>query len=106
MATIEFEYLYATDCQIATYTGLVDRKRSPKHEITRARSIAIRMLGVCSTLDLENVPGAHRQTRVIEILKRAKGSAGASTEGYGDIASALDDYVTNPIPSSPRPPGA
>lgn len=82
--------MYATDCQLATYMGLIDRKRSPKSEISRAKNISIRMLGVCSTFKMDEVPGAHRQSRVLEIL------AGAPVAG--GIESSLAAYVAKYYP--------
>ena len=56
--TLENEYAYATECQLATLSGLLLVKRSPKSEISRQRSICLRMLRVCR--DMTSIEWGHK----------------------------------------------
>jgi hypothetical protein len=48
--TLETEYAYATECQLATLEGLKSRKSSAKSEIARQEAICSRMLRICRSL--------------------------------------------------------
>lgn len=68
---LEDEYAYATECNLATLSGLMGRKRSPKCEIDRQTSICAHMLTVCRRLYLtiEWTSGPHHHYgRAAEIL--------------------------------------
>jgi hypothetical protein len=41
------EFAYATECNLATLSGLLLKKRSPKNEIERQTNICLRMLVWC-----------------------------------------------------------
>ena len=45
--TLANEYAYATECQLATLSGLLGKKSSAKSEIKRQANICLRMLGIC-----------------------------------------------------------
>jgi len=44
---LEDEYAWAAECNLATLSGLMGRKRSPKCEIDRQTSICHHMVTVC-----------------------------------------------------------
>jgi hypothetical protein len=51
--TLANEYAYATECALATLSGLVCKKSTAKSEIRRQRSICLRQLGICQTFKSE-----------------------------------------------------
>lgn len=72
---LEDEYAWATECQLATLSGVCMVKRSALHEITRQRNIAEHMLKICQEHSSEITweYGVRREFgRVQEILDWAK----------------------------------
>lgn len=82
------EYAYATECNFATLSGLVLKKSSAKSEISRQRSICLRMLTVCANQKAEidwggdYHPNFGRVQRVLE-----------DAEKNGGFESAMDRFV-------------
>lgn len=89
---IEQEYLYATDCQLATLNQLAELKRTSKSGLRRQRDICRKMLQVCQEIDpLIIQPARYTATgphwgRVNKMLANAK------TEPEG-LLGALDRYI-------------
>ena len=72
--TLENEYAHATECLLATLSGLMMRKRSLQGEIMRHTNIALRMLRVCEE-HAGNIAWGNRPTRfprVHDMLEQAK----------------------------------
>jgi hypothetical protein len=88
MATLENEYAYATECDLATLGELLSIKSSSQSRCNRQRSICLKMLRVCqeieSKLDLSEY--GCKCGRVKDMLK------GAKHEATG-IEGALDRYI-------------
>lgn len=89
---IEQEYLYATDCQLATLDQMAERKRTSKSDVSRQRGICRKMLQVCQEIDPVIVqPARYTATgphwgRVNKILEAAR----KEPEG---LVGALDRYI-------------
>jgi len=89
---IEQEYLYATDCQLATLDQMAERKRTSQSDLARQRGICRAMLQVCQEIDpLIVQPARYTATgphwgRVNEMLANAK----KEPEG---LSGALDRYI-------------
>lgn len=69
---LEDEYAWATECQLATLSGLCWKRSSPKCEITRQRNIAFHMLKICQehagNITWERGPWNKDYSRVRDIL--------------------------------------
>lgn len=85
---LEDEYAYATECQLATLSGLCMVKKSALSEITRHRNIAEHMLKVCQehASEITWEYGIRRDFgRVREILDEAR--------EHGDLPHALTRWT-------------
>jgi len=68
--TLEKEFVYATECQLATLEDLRVRKGFPKYELERHESIARQMLAVCKNEKLKTrFPFGRIMSRVQERLE-------------------------------------
>jgi len=81
---LEDEYAWATECQLATLSGLCWVKRSALVEITRQRNISYHMLTVCQEHAGNITWGLREFGRVQDILKDAKES---------DLMAALNHFT-------------
>ena len=88
MATLLSEFLYATECNLATLEGLIERKRSAKSEVDRQRSICLRMIRTCRQHDeVGGIQGIDKEyPRVSRLLQ------GGKAEPSG-IEGALDRWI-------------
>jgi hypothetical protein len=66
--TIECAFAYYTECALATVEGLEMRKRTPKHELARARSIADGMVAQCRI----TIPQLHAAGRCYALARKPR----------------------------------
>ena len=88
MATLENEYAYATEINLATLGELLDIKSTSQSRKNRQRSICLTMLRVCQQIEdkLDLSEYGCKCGRVRDMLKAAKHEAGG-------VEGALDRYI-------------
>ncbi len=82
------EYVYATECNLATLDTLCMRKGSSKSDIRRQTSICARMLRVCQSFpDAHSIHSRH-STRVGKLILKAR-----EADGTSNINEKIDAVV-------------